>query len=268
MEYFVYLIPIIASAIAVIFFAKKLVWWELLLQFVVTTILLFGIKAIFLSSNASDTEYFGGKVTSASYTEAWDEWITETCSRTVTSGSGKNATTSTEYYDCSHRDYHSEYWEMRTDIGTYYISHDKYIELVQLFDNEVFVDMHRDYDNNDGDRYTSTWDNTFDRIYPVSVSHSYKNKTQCVKNVFNYPDVSEEEKDVYGLYDYPEIVNFKQNPILSNNYVPSVENVKLLDKTNAVLGNSKQCRIFLLVWENKTYYFSHNSRSCRHCRTR
>ena len=66
-----------------------------------------------------------------------------------------------------------------------------------------------------------------------------------------------EEKDVYGLFDYPEIHDFKQNPILTTGYTPSVQNVKLLDRVNAHLGSSKQCRIFLLVWENKSIDIAH-----------
>ena len=79
----------------------------------------------------------------------------------------------------------------------------------------VFKDMHRSYRSKDGDAYVTSWNRTRENSYPVTWTHLYQNKVKASSySIFKYGNMSEEEIKENKLFDYPEIKNNDQNPIL------------------------------------------------------
>jgi hypothetical protein len=144
-----FLIPFLIMVLVAIFYNKKLTWWEIPLPFIITLIPILIFKFTATHSLTKDYEYWGNYVKEVRYYEAWDEYIHQTCTRTVSCGED---CTTTETYDCSYVDYHSAYWIMiLNDNTSIRISKSEYNRLKSKFGNNTFQDMHRDYHHNDGD---------------------------------------------------------------------------------------------------------------------
>ena len=254
--WFAMAIPVLVSVILYFFFNHKVVWWEFLLPFTVSIIVILVAKLLMGFAGTRDTEYWGSIVEDARYYEAWDEYIHQTCTRTYACGTDANGNTQycTETYDCSYVEYHSEYWEINTTSGERFnISESYYNILVRQFGMKPqFQDMHRDYHYNDGDMYWVKWDGSKEDAEPMFSKHTYKNKVQASDDVFNFPDVDTSEISMYGLYQYPEF-----NGSASNNY-PSILGYSDNDAQaelhywNGLLGPRAQCRIWILVYDYPT----------------
>ncbi len=246
--FFSILIPIITAFVLYLAFRHRTVWWELSIPLVASVLFVVIFKCIAISFITSDTEYLSDTIIEARYYEAWDEWIDETCSRPCCCDSdGDNC--STEYYDCSYRRYHSEYWELITSTGwSMEVSNSEYERLVNKFEEKpMFVDMERDYDLTDGDMYKVSWDGSDDKLECVVASQSYENRTQVSKGILKYPDVSKEEVAEYKLYDYPEISrNYKQEHLLGSNDKQAKHNLDIL---NGRLGPKQELKAFVLIFD-------------------
>lgn len=202
------------------------------------------------SSRTRDSEYFSEYVTSVEYYEPWNEYIHQMCTRSYPCGSDSkgNVRYCTEVYDCSYVKNHSAKYVMITNCGLYGISKEKYYALVGQFKNQSFKDMHRDYHTKDGDKYYSVFPGDFDKLEYVVSKHTYENRVQASEDVFNFPDVLPEEVKEYGLYEYPKIQKFKQRSIIG------YDDPKLdlyLNKKNALIGKSKEVRVFFVVYDNQ-----------------
>lgn len=191
----------------------------------------------------SDVERLGGYVLSTTYYEDWDEYVSKTCTRTYTDSNGN---TQTETYDCSYVDYHPEYYEIETTLKTINITEDKFNELVAKFGNKSFVDMHRWYHSNDGDKYVSKWSGKHSELEPVTVQNHYENKLLAASSLFNFDDISDVEAEKLGLYKWPEVYTFNDNPILGHN---NYQATTTLQKFNATHGAEQQIRVWLLVYD-------------------
>lgn len=206
---------------------------NLIIHITIITVIIIAIVAY--KSKTIDTERITGYVEEVWYYEDWNEYIQKTCT--------KNVDDKLVTYDCSYIEYHPEYYEVKTTIGTYNISEEKYIELVAQFKNKVFVDMYRNYHNNDGDAYKTIKTD----IVPVTKSHWFVNKTLLDNTLYHY-DLKEDPKSL-GLYEWPQVNLFNDPCILGyNDSKASLE----LAKINAIEGANKQIRIWLLVY-NKPY---------------
>lgn len=205
------IIPLFTAIILWFWFKHKTVWWEFLIPFATSIIVILIFKFTAEWSRTRDIEYWGGSVINTEYYEDWNEYIHQTCT-CCCDKDGNNCTT----YDCSYVSYHSEYWKITGSNGeNIRISKQQYELLVKKFNNEVFVDLHRGYYTNDGDKYVSTWDKNKETLEPVITVHSYENRVQVSNSVFNYPEVKEKDVKQYKLYEYPEIYdNYKQKCIL------------------------------------------------------
>lgn len=243
--YFALIIPLLAGLFLVFYYKHKIVWFEPVIT--IGTCLLFIFIFIFKLSVetalTTDIEYWGSLTEKVEYYEAWNERIHRTCTRSC----GKNCTTT---YDCSYTRYHSEYWQIVTTSGrSVRISQSEYNRIKTMFGNSNFVDLNRHYYTNDGDKYVSTWDGTQDKAEPVTTEHSYENRIQASSSVFNYQEVTPEEKEMYKLYDYPEI---KKGhillPVIGDKY-PWVD--KYLDYHNGRSGKKKELRIWILIFKDQ-----------------
>src|SRR5579859_7868257 len=104
--------PLISAGILFKYFHKEVTWFEPAIYSVIPPLFSMVLYLAYSCGITSDTERWGNYLVQAEYYEAWDEWVTKTCSREVPCGRNKDGSTRyrTEYYDCSYRDYHPPYW--------------------------------------------------------------------------------------------------------------------------------------------------------------
>jgi hypothetical protein len=240
-----------ATAILFLFFKSKVVWWEIVALLVVSLITGASFKWIATANLTKDYEYWGTRFERVEYYEEWDEWIEQTCSETCCcDAEGNNCVTT--YYDCSYRDYHGEYYRKVDHLGnTHSISKEEYLRLKKKMGNTHFKDMHRDYHRIDGDMHYTTWNKKMEDYECISTTHTYENKTQAVQNVFNFPDVDTMDVETYGLFEYPPTSGksrYYQRNILGFSDPVAEHKLQIL---NGNLGNSKQLKVFILVFKNQ-----------------
>jgi hypothetical protein len=235
-----------------IFFTQRMAIWEYPIIFGVPAIAILIGNYASISSQTIDKEYWNSYIVRATYYEDWNEYIHQTCTREECSGSGENRVCHTETYDCSYVDYHPEYWEVEDNLGSiHYIRSDHFEYLCKSWKMRQFRDMHRGYYSNDGDAYDTQWDTKFETLAPICIEHTYENKVQCSKSVFNFQKVDSASKATYKLFDYPPNQDaFKYNPILGIKYIKASWQ---LQKYNALYGKTKQIHMLLLVFNNQPY---------------
>ncbi|MEI8223863.1 MAG: hypothetical protein WCG20_01930 [bacterium] len=248
------LISIIVTALLFLYFRKQIAWWEYFIPIPVSLLLVIGMKAMIEQTQVTSTEYWGSMVARVEYYEDWDEWITQTCYKECCCDKdGKNC--GQEPYDCSHRDYHSAYWQIITTTGeTISITESEYARIKGILGNETFKDLGRDYYTKDGDEYYCTWDGSEAKAIPVTTVHSYENRVKATDlNVFHFDKVDDSTKVHYELKDYPGMVNnnYTQNSLLGDNSPDAVQANKKLNYINGKLGPKKQVRVFLLVFKDQ-----------------
>jgi hypothetical protein len=131
----------------------------------------------------------------------------------------------------------------------------------RLGDNSVFRDMNRNYHRIDGDAYDIFWDKTVEKLYDITTEHSYKNKIKSSHShtIFKHINISKEEADSLGLYEYPPIKIMNQNPIIGKN-LPD-KDIQRIKYINAIYGKTKQFRTYILIYENKDIEISELQKS-------
>ena len=219
------------------------------------------IKFGMINSRTTDTEYWGDYVTEIRYYEFWDEWISRTCESTSTDADGNTTTTT---YDCSYQEDHPEHWTQVFSSGDEQdISKAEYNRLKKSWNSKnVFVDMHRDYDDHDGDMYSYAYDGNILASKTITSEHTYTNKVLNSYSIFNFSEISKEEAKEKGLYDYPDLTSnndgggsfFSSNSIDQNpfiGYKPTKNEMKEWKYINGYYGPKNQIRVFLLFYYNK-----------------
>ncbi len=192
------------------------------------------------SSMVTDTEVWGGWVTKAEYYEEWNEYIHQTCTRTVSCG--KDCTT-TETYDCSYVRYHApQYWVYTSNGESISISKESWEILDAKFGNTHFHDMHRHYHSIDGDMYQAVWMGDEPAYTKIFTTHTYVNKVQNNSGVFHFENV-----DPKGLYAYPESDLWNNRAVLGI-YNGSADADSILQKYNSKRGAAKQVKLYLLLF--------------------
>jgi hypothetical protein len=244
MEHGALLAPLLVILILLGFYRERIVWWEiaLLLGLSVTTLYVtrFGMEY----SDTSDTEFLGSYVVRVEYDEPWNEYIHKTCSRRTKVGKS----TITTHYDCSYVRYHSAEWRKIDQHGNSYgIEEGEYQGLLQqLGTARVFVDMHRHYHTQDGDRYLTSWNGENRRMRTITIPHRYENRIQISHSIFHLQPVDSALKRKWHLVDYPAISELDYQPAVIG--LSDTTGVHGLDVLNARLGKEKQLRVFLVVF--------------------
>ena len=260
MIYLSLLIPIIGAIIVWWWFQHRITLWEFLLPIIASLIFIVSFKAVVKAIQVSSTEYLGNLGVKAQYYEPWSTWVHKTCSRTV--GSGKNQRT--EYYDCSYCDDNSEEYYLVDDGGNKFsISEQSYNYFTKLWSAKPqFVELNRDINTNwrcgkDGDLYEVFWDNQILTSVPTTREHSYENKVKCAPSAFNYPKIDENDKKVYGLFDYSDVNGFSQKTILGDNefsWMSQAEKdtAEIYAKfLSGYFGPKKQLKLWVLLFKDK-----------------
>ena len=248
MEILIFLIPIVTAGILAFKFREKTALWEYAVVLVPSLLLFLALKYSFVYISSLDKEYLSDLVSKITYYEDWDETVMVTHTRTVSCGNGK---TRTETYVVPERRYHPKRYVYETVTGeTNDVSEDEYkLICYKLNMPAVFKDMHRSYRSKDGDAYVTSWNRTRENSYPVTWTHLYKNKVKASSySIFKYGNMSEEEIKENKLFDYPEIKNNNQNPILGFNATDTdIDAVRYL---NGYRGPKNQIHVFILCFNN------------------
>lgn len=260
--WFALAIPILVIAVSYWIFHHKIVLWEVLLMLFVPTLAIAIGKWGVESSMVQDTEYWGANGVRAEYYEDWNERVScrhpkyKTVRRTRTVYRDGKARTETYYVqvqDGYHHlydvDYHPERWHLIDSLGrTFSIGQGEFEEFCKHWSNRAFKELNRSYHTNDGDMYFTNWDNKIETVEAVSSAHSYENKVQASKSVFNFKEV---DPKVWGLYDYPKVHGYRQQSVLGHGGPTHGEGERLLDTYNALLGPTKEVRLFTLIFKNQ-----------------
>ncbi len=255
--YLALLIPIVLSIASYFWFTKKITYWEILIPISVSLITILLFRFIFNTTNLTDSEYLSYKVVSASYEEPWNEYIKKECSNTTCTGTGKTRRCRTTYYDCSYVKYHSAEWYVTDESGSsYYISKEDYIALKQKWNNNKYFEMHRKYHTIDGNMYRTYYTGNIFNLLTTHKTEWYSNRVQNSSSIYNFRDLTEQEKIDYLTYDYPNLTNGQMNSILSDYYPINKYEQQYFNTLNARLGPSKQCHVFLVIWKNSTIKYA------------
>jgi hypothetical protein len=255
------IIPTLTSLLLYFFWNRKVVLLEFLALFATSFIAVGIVKLVADNQNTSDTEFWNGTKNEVRYYEPWDEEVPCRhpiyCTRTYEcncDSKGENCSTCTEEYICGYEhaydvDYHPEYWQLETSLGSYGISQTEYNRLVALYGNRSFVELHRDYHSIDGDMYSSVWKGELEKLEMVTQSRTYENRVQASKSVFNFPEVDSATKANYKLFEYPPIIGLQQRHVLG--YIDN-DAEHHMDIVNGLLGPRKQLAAFICVYRNTT----------------
>lgn len=257
MIWFNLVIPLIAILVMLVFFRKRMAWWEYILIFAIPCMGIAIAKFSSVHSQTTDTEFWNSHIVNAQYVEEWETWDYETCTREVCSGSGKDRSCHSESYDCSHCDEYGPSWTAYNNLGqSINISQQKFEEFTKIWNNRVFADQNRHIINHwgcgkDGDAYVTETDGVFEHIQPYSASMTYENKVQCSKSVFNFQEVDSADIKDFSLFEYNLNYNgFNYNPIFG---WPDRDASKRLSQWNGLLGRSKKIHMLILVFFDKPY---------------
>lgn len=259
--WFLVVIPILTILVLLINYSKKVTWWEYLLHVGVAVLLIAVMKIIGEKSLTNDTEYWGDLIKQSRYYEPYSIWDHETCTRQVACGTDSNGNTKycSESYDCSHLDSHSARWEIVTVTGwKISISENFHQQLVKKFGVSLcFQDMNRegecgfgDHVVNDGNMYYVEWNKTPSTSHAIAKTHTYENKVQCSKSIFNFQNIEPKEAKKAGLYDYPDIKKYEVATILgAGKNITNLDSAEAkLHYLNGNLGPKKQVRVWILMF--------------------
>ena len=253
--WFALIIPVLFAIVALVYFRKRLAAWEPFIPVIGTLLVIIFFRYIGVSSLTKDNEYWGNYVVEVRWYQHWDEWIEQQCSYDCNCSTDKDGTThcQTCYYDCSYRRDHPEYWSMILNDGSEItISESYYNVLKKRFGTpSVFVNMNRDFYRIDGDMYMTKYPNTYAAFEYYALSHTYTNKVQASTSIFNYPEVTQKDKDQYKLYEYPTLVNDRLNAILTTKSTRvTMAEQKRFDYINGKLGLFKQVRVWVCIFNS------------------
>jgi hypothetical protein len=256
MMWFLGLVVVLATTIFLLTKHRdKVVLWEFAGLWVVSILVVSLGQCSAESFQTHDTEYWGGWVVNANYEERWNEEVpcshTKYCTRTDSNGRIESYSCGTEHaYDV---DNHPPKWYVYTsNKETLMISQSQYQQLVAKFGTgETFVDMHRSYHSIDGNKYVATWSGIDQTLESAFTSHSYENRVQAAESVYSFQDVSNEDKKMYGLWEYPELQGYYMPALLGAWGPGASEANQRLVKFNAKFGKSKQVRVWVVVFKNQ-----------------
>lgn len=261
----IYSLPFIIAVLLLIFFRKQVTWFEYIGLIVLSILFTLLFKAVFISINESDTEYWGSYVTKIRHYDDWNEWVHRTCTRQVLKGYDKdgNPEYEEEEYDCSYMDYHPERWTYTDNYGSenYFYNKAEFDRaMAELgYPKMVFVDMHRHYYTKDGDAQDYYWDGTFENSRTLTTWHTYTNKVIASRSIFRFEDIDKDKAKELGLFEYPEIQNYDQKSLLGVRLDRLTE--KKIKYLNATFGGRYQFRLYILVFKDKPLGISEQQKS-------
>lgn len=255
---------------------KLYTWYEYLIPYVSTLLLIWIITSIDSMFSTTGKQYINSQVTHAVFEEAYETYVEKTCSRQVkvgenctTDSNGNKSCTDiyeTEYYDCSYCDYIPEWYYLVDNYNqTYTISKSRYYDLKKNWKSiSIFKDMHRNinyhgYCGKDGDAYIILWNkNPYTSINKVK-TESYENKLLSNKSLANYIEVKEDDIKNYKLFSYPKVNNIsEQINVLGLDKFKNISNhdkykfTKYIEYINGKYGPLYKVKVFVLFFKDSS----------------
>ncbi len=245
-------IPLIAILFLLIFFNRNVNFIEYGLLIVIPLFFISVFKFSVESSLISDTEYWNSYVTKIIYYEHWNEYIHRTCSYTTCSGSGKNQSCTTHYYDCSYVQDHPEEWDMEDNLGNTYstdeLTYNNY-KSSKGWNNNHFLDLNNRGYTIYGNGYFTNYNQDTLKVISVTEPHSYDNKVKVAKSIYKFETITKEDVKSLGLFEYPTKYNKFDYPYIQGDKNDAAKN--LMRYYNGMYGHSKKVHFMILVFKNK-----------------
>lgn len=256
--------------VMVVFFNGKIAVVEIVAPILISLLVGTTTKFFVNGYQTWDQEFWGAWTVHATYREPWTEWteVDDYCTRTVPDGQGG---TTTETYKCgSHLEYTHHPAEYVVEMNTgdrIPVDESHYLYLRNWWSTHPNGASRRsqgEYDNyhrvqygfhygGDGYLHTSSWPGTEETFNAATISRRYVNKVQAAEaSLFNFREITPEEKQQFQLFDYPPIYDFyRQDAILGPDGAMQGAANDLLMKWNAKIGGEKQVKIFILTFRDQ-----------------
>lgn len=247
-------VPLVVSAVLLLFWAKKTKWWELILLWGVSILAISSAQLAVNRYEVSDKEWWGFNGVKAYYDEPYEYWTT--CTETYICGSDSkgNPQTCTRTYPCTEWA-GDEAFLIDQYSGARHISKAKYNQLAARWKENKFVELNRPAKMNietDGDRWTTKWDGNWLTSEPIVEQHTYENKTQCSSTI-RFREVDDKTKAQYGLFDYPEggTWGYEMVSVLDQSGKHWAKGDKKFRYLNGVIGPLKKVRLWVFIFRDK-----------------
>jgi len=168
--WFNFLVPV-GIALFLVLTNREYIWKEFAIQTGATLAYVAIIYSLLFSvtTDLLDENYYNGKVKSSTYYEEWTELVTY--KESYSCGTSKNPRTCTRTK--TRRDYHSPYYQIKTDLGeTISISRGDFLNTSREFGKkEVYLHRSGQVSYGDGNKFVSYPT----KAIPTSVGHTYEN---------------------------------------------------------------------------------------------
>lgn len=190
-----------------------------------------------------DTEFLSGYVTEVRHYREWTE--RQVYLETVRDGRGNTRTVQRVRYV-----HHPEYWTWTLNTGhVENISHAIFDQLVWLWGGHIsyFSTFHANCVAGGGGDLC-VWDQVIEHMQTQTYPHRYDNPLDRSNSIFRYEEVSRQEAQELGLYDYPAIHNYEQQPIFGLDIATAADQ-RAFQLLNATMGSSCQVHFFVLIYD-------------------
>lgn len=239
MEWLALIVPAIMAIYLWRKYPEKVVWWELLLPIVASLLCIVVLRYVAHTAMTWDTEYWTGYAVQSEFHEEWVERVEEE----------KEDSNGKKYTVVSYRTHPEEYWVEDNNGQRVSVNRQVYNNLRGRWSNSKRHTPFRMNAHRNGDIHTSSWDQKRESMEIVTTTHRYENRITASDNILKYPQVEKEAVKGYGLYQYPSVSGYYHCPAILGGFGPDAAKAeRLLSEYNALLGKSKQVRMWILVF--------------------
>jgi len=245
-------IPIII-ALYLVLTNREYIWKEFGIQTAATLayVSIVFFAAFSFSTEIWDTNYYNGKVKSSTYYEEWTELVHYT--ESYPCGTSKAPRTCTR--PKTRRDYHSPYYQIKTDLGeTISIRRGDYLKTSREFGSkEVYLHRSGQVSFGDGNKFVS-YPN---KAIATSVGHSYENVVAAAKGNVIHLKVPKENiaqlVKIGILREYPSLYKGKYGETKLNRIIDTTGKVDLntmlhlTNKLSTRVGETKQANPIIYI---------------------
>ena len=190
-----------------------------------------------------DVEYLSGYVVTAKHYFPW----TERQVYYVTVSDGKGKTRQEQRVRFVH---HPDEWEWVLNTGhTSSISRSKYNELVFRWgSNTYYFETHHPNCVSGGGGDAVDWDSVIRHAETETYECRYTNPLDHSNSIFRYKEISKEEAQELGLYEYPQVKYFEQTPVIGLGIATGADQ-RAFQLLNAMNGRQHQVHFFVLLFD-------------------
>lgn len=190
-----------------------------------------------------DTEFLSGYVNVVRHYRSWTERVVTY--ETVRDSRGNSRTVQRVHYV-----QHPEYWDWQLNTGhTETIGYGVYESLVRLWGGctTYFSTNHVNCVAGGGGDMCY-WDNEVCHIQTQTYPQAYDNPLDQSNSIFRYEEISDKQAQEMGLYQYPQIHNYEQQPIVGLDLATD-DDQRAFQLLNAMEGSACQVHFFVLLYD-------------------